>query len=120
MEKKECTKCNEEKLITEFYKQNDRKGVSSMCKKCFNNYCVERWVQKKIDAIHYKGGVCVDCNISYPEYPYVIFEFHHLDPSQKDVDWGKLRLRSWLKITTELDKCDLLCSNCHKIRHHIK
>ncbi len=118
MEKKECTKCREEKLITEFYQQSDRKNGSSKCKKCFNKYCGERWVQKKIDAIHYKGGECVDCKSSYPEYPYVIFEFHHLNPTQKDGDWSKMRLRSWSKITDGLDKCDLLCSNCHRIRHH--
>lgn len=118
MEKKFCTSCNEEKLITEFYSQKDRKSGSSQCRQCFNQYCAQRWVNKKIEAIIYKGGLCVDCGISYPTAPYVIFDFHHLDPTEKDVDWGKLRLRSWDKVTHELDKCVLLCSNCHRIRHH--
>ena len=118
MDKKICTICNVEKLITDFYRQGDRKNGSSMCKKCFNKYCSDRWVDKKIDAINYKGNSCVDCNVSYPTYPYVIFDFHHLDPSDKDVDWSKLRLRSWNKIVEELDKCILLCSNCHRMRHY--
>jgi Fe-S-cluster-containing hydrogenase component 2 len=118
MEKKICTSCNEEKLLTEFYQQKDRKTGSSHCRQCFNQFCIERWVQKKIDAIQYKGGKCIDCKLSYPKSPYVIFDFHHRDPTQKDVDWTKLKLRSWDKITKELDKCDLLCSNCHRIRHH--
>jgi hypothetical protein len=118
METKTCTTCNEEKFITEFYQQKDRKSGSSSCKKCFNDYCVQRWVQKKKEAIEYKGGKCEDCPASYPREPYVIFDFHHLDPEEKDVDWGKLRLKSWDKIKLELDKCALLCSNCHRKRHH--
>lgn len=118
MDKKICTNCNNEKLITEFYKKSDRKNGGSMCKKCFNTYCSNRWVKKKIDSIIYKGGSCMDCHISYPEYPYVIFDFHHIEQKTKDVDWSKLRLRSWPNILLELDKCDLLCSNCHRIRHH--
>lgn len=118
METKTCTTCNEEKFITEFYQQKDRKIGSSSCKKCFNDYCVQRWVQKKKEAIEYKGGKCEDCPASYPSEPYVIFDFHHLDPEEKDVDWGKLRLKSWDKIKLELDKCVLLCSNCHRKRHH--
>lgn len=118
MEKKICTSCNEEKLITEFYQQKDRKIGSSQCRKCFNNYCVERWKERKIKAINYKGGSCVDCDISYPSAPHVIFDFHHLNPNEKDADWNKLRLRSWDKIVKELNKCVLLCSNCHRIRHY--
>ena len=120
MENKICTLCKEKKSLTEFYQQKDRKTGSSQCRQCFNQYCVERWKQRKINAINYKGGSCVDCNVSYPKAPYVIFDFHHLDPNIKDVDWSKLRLRSWDKVINELDKCVLLCSNCHRIRHHVE
>jgi hypothetical protein len=118
METKICTSCNEEKSVTEFYQQNDRPSKQSKCKVCFNKYCSERWIKTKIKAIEYKGGKCLDCSNSYPKSPYVIFDFHHRDPSQKDVEWTHLRKRSWDKIIKELDKCDLLCSNCHRIRHH--
>lgn len=50
---------------------------------------------------------------------YVIFDFHHLNPSEKDVDWSKLRLKSDESIKNELNKCVLLCSNCHRKRHHL-
>jgi Fe-S-cluster-containing hydrogenase component 2 len=118
MEIKTCTSCNEDKLLTEFYQQKDRKNGYSKCKQCHNKYCIQRWINRKIEAINYKGNSCVDCGTTYPKVPYVIFDFHHLNPTQKDVDWDKLRLRSWSKITYELDKCALLCSNCHRIRHH--
>lgn len=116
--KKECTECKKEKDLTEFYKKADRKNGHNLCKSCFNKYCVNRWQQRKNEAIVYKGGECVDCKLSYPQYPAAIFEFHHLDPTQKDTDWNKLRLTSWEKIKKELDKCVLLCANCHRIRHH--
>lgn len=119
MDKKICVTCNQEKLINEFYQQKGRKNGTSQCRLCFNKYCNSRWVSRKIQSIEYKGNSCVDCGISYPTYPYVIFDFHHLNPEEKDVDWGKLRLRSWDKITHELDKCVLLCSNCHRIRHNV-
>jgi hypothetical protein len=40
MENKICTLCNEEKPITDFYQQKDRKTGSSQCRQCFNQYCV--------------------------------------------------------------------------------
>ncbi len=118
MEKKLCTTCNQEKLINEFYQKKDRKRGSTQCKQCFNNYCIVRWRTRKIKALIYKGSSCVDCGLSYPQTPYSVFDFHHLDSNEKDVDWSKLRLRSWDKVTEELDKCVLLCANCHRIRHH--
>lgn len=115
MKKKICNTCKIDKPISEYY---DKSNKSCKCKECFNNYCIERWIKIKIKAIEYKGSHCMDCTNSHPEQPYVIFDFHHLDPKKKEVGWDKLRLRSWVKITKELDKCVLLCSNCHRIRHH--
>jgi hypothetical protein len=117
MKTKKCAKCNEYKKITEFYIQNDRKNGASFCKFCFNAYCIQRWINKKIEAINYMGNKCIDCSISYPATHYSVFEFHHLDPNVKDYDWSKLRLRSQSIIKKELDKCVMLCANCHRIRH---
>ena len=76
---------------------------------------VERWIRIKKKAIEYKGGCCSRCG--YDKY-YGSLQFHHRNPEEKDVNWTKLRLRSWDKITFELDKCDLLCANCHGEVHH--
>ena len=115
---KTCSACKEEKPISEFYAQKDRKsGIQSYCKSCFNKFCMERWKQRKKKAIEYKGSKCEDCSISFLNMPSCIFDFHHLDPLQKDMDWQKLRQCSWNKIVKELDKCILLCSNCHRVRH---
>jgi len=61
------------------------------------------------------GGCCAKCG--YNKCPDVL-EFHHLDESTKDFDWGKLRLRSKETILTELDKCTMLCANCHRETHY--
>ena len=88
------------------------------CKSCFNEKCIKRWIERKIDALEYKGNECEDCNLLATRENYVVFDFHHLDPSTKEVSWQKLRLRSWTSIQEELDKCVLLCSNCHRLRHY--
>ena len=44
-------------------------------------------------------------------------EFHHLDPTQKDFGISSNSNRAWEKIRIELDKCVLVCSNCHREIH---
>ena len=83
-------------------------------KDAFNRYCVERWQKRKLKAIEYKGGKCQRCG--YDKYPDVL-EFHHRDPTEKEATWTKMRLWGWEKTLTELDKCDMLCANCHREVH---
>ena len=114
-----CSKCKDEKPISEFYKQSDRSSRQSYCKKCFNSYCTLRWIKIKINAINYKGGKCVDCDRKLSnENPYYLFDFHHVDPTTKDCDWRKLRMRNWEKIKKELDKCVCVCTICHRHREY--
>lgn len=86
----------------------------SKCKKCFNEYCIERWKKRKLKAIEYKGGKCQICG--YDKF-YGALEFHHLDPSNKEMNWDDMRKTSWSKITEELDKCVCVCANCHRELH---
>lgn len=63
-------------------------------------------------AIEYMGGKCVSCG--YNSYQGGL-EFHHLDPVQKEFGISeKGYSRSWESLKQELDKCILVCSNCHK------
>ena len=75
---------------------------------------IKRWINCKIKAIEYLGGSCVVCG--YNKY-YGALEFHHKDPFTKRFTWTKLRLYPWGVITEELDKCQLLCGNCHRELH---
>ncbi len=75
---------------------------------------IQRWKDRKVKAIDYLGGECKDCG--YKGHPNV-YDFHHRDAATKKYTWTKLRLRSWTDVIEELDKCDLLCANCHRLRH---
>ena len=64
---------------------------------------------------NYKGGKCEYCN--YDTYVGAL-EFHHKDPSGKDFTISKIKSHKFDDvIIAELDKCLLLCSNCHKEEH---
>ena len=65
----------------------------------------------KRKSIEYKGGRCGLCGYNKCESA---LEFHHIDPSSKLFGIGSGDTRSWESVREELDKCVLLCSNCHK------
>lgn len=66
-------------------------------------------------AIEYKGGTCQLCGYDRCDEA---LEFHHPDSSDKDFGISaKGYTRSWTKVKEELDKCILLCANCHREVH---
>ena len=56
---------------------------------------------------------CDRCGIIYPPY---VGDFHHRDPDLKEftISYGSYRV-SWERIVKEVEKCDYLCANCHRI-----
>lgn len=58
------------------------------------------------------GGKCIRCGWSGHQSA---FEFHHL--RDKDFNFGGLANKSWSVLKKELEKCELLCSCCHRIEH---
>ena len=82
-----------------------------------NNKRIKR-IQKKIKAIEYKGSICNDCGKTYPELEYPVWDFHHKNPHDKEFHWSIMKNFSWDRIQNELDKCLLLCANCHRMRHY--
>ena len=49
-----------------------------------------------------------------------VLTFHHVDPKLKSfsLDLNNIAQKHWHKVIEELDKCDLLCHNCHHELHH--
>lgn len=59
---------------------------------------------------------CTDCN---QYYPYYVMDFDHLE--NKEFEMNKLVNKgSYLRLRTEIAKCELVCSNCHRIRTHLR
>jgi ribosomal protein L44E len=69
--------------------------------------------KRKLDLIAAYGGRCVDCGYSTcPE----ALQFHHRDASTKEFGLGTFN-GSLARLMEEATKCDLVCANCHRIRH---
>ena len=66
-------------------------------------------------AVTYKGGKCEKCGYNKC---IAALDFHHLNPLEKDFSIGnKGYTRSWENIKKEIDKCILVCANCHREIH---
>ena len=116
----------------DFFKvRKDRKyGVDNICKECCNAQArakhkpgkrseqqKKRVQQNKVKAIKYKEGKCQKCGIEYNGTNAAVFDFHHLEPNTKEKNPASLMDNGWDKIKQEIDKCILLCSNCHRLEH---
>jgi hypothetical protein len=110
-----CSKCKQskEENNNNFYKRY-RGGFFSYCKTCSNKDIADRIRQIKLKSIEYKGGKCIVCG-----YDKCVrsLDFHHLTPSEKDFSISDRHTHDFKKIKIELDKCVLLCKNCHGELH---
>jgi len=78
---------------------------------------ITRRVANKIRAIKQFDCRCHDCQSMFNQM--AVYDFHHLDPDKKSSRLTNLLDKIWgTKIEEELDKCVLLCANCHRIGHH--
>lgn len=85
------------------------------CVKCSSEAVQKRRDRLKELAVEYTGGNCVICGYNKC---IAALEFHHLDSSLKDFGIGyKGYTRSWECVKKELDKCILVCANCHREIH---
>lgn len=101
---------------TEFAKRQNGNKIRWKCLKCETEAVQKRREKIKIMAIAYKGGKCQCCG--YDKCVQAL-EFHHIDPTQKDFGLGaKGYTRSWDKNKEELDKCVMVCANCHREIHY--
>lgn len=115
MQLRECAKCRTKRPLSDFHSKKTENRYHSWCKECVYSGQRRRWIDRKIRAVKLFGNKCSKCGY---DTNIGALNFHHLDPSQKECNWSKLRLRAWHKIVKELKKCTLLCSNCHAEEHY--
>lgn len=64
-----------------------------------------------------KAGLsCQECGESHP----ATLQFHHRDPAEKELSIAGAMSMGWSKkrVLSEIDKCDVLCANCHAKKHY--
>jgi 5-methylcytosine-specific restriction endonuclease McrA len=111
---KKCEHCANEFVVS--FNKRHQKFCSNDCKTLFKTitppgvHPVTNYRQRmKYRGIEYKGGECLICGYKKCKRS---LTFHHVDPNFKT--HGIIGTsKSWDKIKKELDKCVLLCSNCH-------
>ncbi len=139
MEKKKCTKCGEEKALNEFAYKNKKENIKKYCcKSCDKEVRREYYIQNKeriIEGvllvnknIQQRNGrfiwnyllkhPCVDCGEDNP----IVLEFDHKDNVEKLKEISRMKGQGFSieKLEKEISKCDVRCSNCHKIRTAIQ
>ena len=109
---KKCNKHGE----TKFRKEGkDTKWERWRCVKCSSFAVSKRRKKLKEELVKYKDGKCEMCG-----YNKCIdaLEFHHKDPNEKDFGIASNgHTRSFDQLKTEVDKCLLVCANCHREIH---
>lgn len=134
VETKQCSKCRSIKPTTMFsVDRGQRDGLFRWCKECSRRNVSDRWHsdpnarsshrvarktqnaswQRRINAIK-SATSCQICG----EREAVALDLHHLDPSIKAFNISELRKQAtWSRVESELMKCIVICSNCHR-KHH--
>lgn len=130
-----CTKCQNEKLLTSFSRKG--KGLTSNCKDCAAEYgkqhykankalymqrartngkkLIER--NRKVIEEYKSSKPCLDCGKIFPP---CAMDFDHLDNTKKISSVCRMMLNSVSleKLFQEIEKCELVCAVCHRIRTH--
>lgn len=126
-----CPKCTLE-LENNSFNKNIRKkdGLQTYCRNCQKQIdkkfypkrdITEKLKKEKIRRIlvnnfkvnYLKEHPCFDCNNSDIR----VLEFHHIY-KRKDFNLGESNRYCLNRVKDEIEKCIVLCANCHRIRHY--
>lgn len=108
----ECLECGKQIEAT---KRSDALFCSIRCRADFHK---PAWVKNtKYKILDYKlKSKCARCGEEHP----ACLDFHHRDPKTKLFGISHAVSHhgyGWDRILSEIEKCDLLCANCHRIEH---
>ena len=128
---KTCSKCKLIKNIDDFaYSYRYKNKRQSHCRVCSNEagkknynenkeryYAVAKgrdvWLREQVNKI--KDVPCMDCNNKFDP---ICMDFDHLPEFEKFMNISAMvkRRMAWSKIEKEIAKCEIVCSNCHRLR----
>lgn len=130
---KHCKKCDSVKPLSEFNKNRAKAdGVQAQCRDCSKIYNNRGYIENPNRAAAIKATRernraynrklmrrlksrfgCRLCGENEP----VALDLHHADPSAKEETVANLLTGSTKRLKTEIRKCVVLCSNCHRKLH---
>jgi hypothetical protein len=111
-----CSLCKIDQPISNFnFKNIKAQTYETWCKSCKNQYYQNKWKVKKSEMVEYFGGSCNQCGYNKNV---AALHIHHLDPKIKEYNWVDLYSKPSDILKAELEKCILLCANCHAETHH--
>ncbi len=117
-----CADCGLAKPVVEYQRVSRRTGKiilgESRCCACRAKEQRDNKRALKQQCVDYKGGACEVETCGYSRCIEAL-SFHHTDPAQKDFSVSQVhyRVNAFERIRAELDKCRLLCRNCHAEEH---
>lgn len=126
---KVCSKCQLLKPVDSFNFRSKSAGTRhSYCRDCGskltrghyqrhkqqylnrNNFAFEKH-RKLVRQV--KARPCADCGVQYPFY---VMDFDHREGSSKSFALNQIQRQTMKAILREIEKCDVVCSNCHRER----
>jgi hypothetical protein len=130
-----CSICKEELPATEEFfairKLKTKNSLQSNCRKCHKEYRKKHYEDNKekyiLKSKDYRNKMVSEltefkktlCCSKCGEDRWWVLDFHHLDPTEKDKEVSALVWTSSReKIQREIEKCIVLCSNCHRDLHY--
>lgn len=132
---RKCIKCLDKKPLKEFHLRDSKKGTyRNICKNCSSLYKKEHYKKNKQKYVkksklrnhlirnensikiceYLSDKFCVDCG----ENNILVLEFDHIEPKDKSFNVTTALYNSWGTIKKEINKCEIRCCNCHRIRTH--
>ena len=93
-----------------------REGKEKYCSKdCYNNFrCENKKDIKERNILYQKKN-----KYGLSEKRWWVLDFHHIDPTKKEKNLSNMiRSNSFKSVLQEIEKCIVLCSNCHRDLHY--
>lgn len=113
-----CSMCKDRKRAFHFSHDAGRSsGLASRCKSC-DAIAQQRRGERRLEGRktiinRAKDRPCMDCGVRYPPY---VMDFDHRPGTLKRFGISNALRFSIAEVIEEIDKCDLVCANCHRVR----
>ncbi len=132
---KVCSKCRVDKPISDFGRLSKSKdGLGHRCKQCSRDLGKNQYANKKDECLERSKNRCseilpVNTNLLNvykrekgcrycPENDPIALDMHHRDPDEKKFGIAsRIGDTRWVVLIKEIEKCDVICSNCHRKLH---